>query len=828
VAADLRVLGAAMLDQAPPAAPDGAAEINSRIPGIYTYWGQFIDHDMTANTDRDSAVSDITRSPLTPRPPDEVARTLRNLRRPTFDLDSLYGNGPGLSDEAYCPDPGGPDRGLYDGIRFRLGANADGPFPGVRIPPEDDLARDLPRIGPLLAEGVITLDDLPESLRTDSGRDTRAFIADLRNDENLIVAQLHLAFLRFHNRVVDALEDDPERFGLDPGASDHERFETARRIVRFHYQWLVVHDYLKTITLAGIVDKILVGGPRHYAPQPGGVLFAPLEYSVAAFRFGHSMVRSGYDHNRNFGRPVAPAAAVQPFASFADLFLFTGNGHELDPADPTKSTPNPFRGLPALPFNWIIEWDRMTDKADADDLHFARRIDTHLAEPILNMVNEGTGQALQDDSDPANRPLRRMLRSLAQRNLLRGYVLSIPTGQAVAAEMGVTPLTEEELLRGATDPVGAALANGGFLQHTPLWYYVLKEAEVRAHGGSLGELGSRIVVETQVGILRHDPGSYLNVPGGWDPSQGVTLPAGTRSSRSATCSRSRACPPDPADATGPAGVGGRMGGMTDEPETVFFDGPEAFEAWLEEHGGSSDGIWVRMAKKHARSRRSTGRRRRGGPLLRVDRRPGQAHRRRLVPPAVHARAGPGACGRRSTARRSRRWWRRGACGPPATRGRAGQGRRPLGRGLRRRGHRDGARRPGRRPGRGGPHGGLRRPRVDEPLRDPAPHPDRQAARDAGAPDRPVRGDARRGPDALSLGGPRGGTPPDALEERVAEDTVGLRGPVQRADPGIEVLGSGEPGGERRRADPLDHRGERPAREAVDEVGAAGVDVDHPR
>lgn len=299
----------------------------------------------------------------------------------------------------------------------------------------------------------------------------------------------------------------------------------ARRLTRHHYQWLVINDYLKTVTLPGIVDKIMVGGPKHYEPLASGELFAPLEYAIAAFRFGHSMVRGGYDHNRNFGRAVPPAGSVAPFASFADLFRFTGNGHQIDAADITKSVRDPFRGLPTLPFNWIIEWDRMSSKTDPVEGHFARRIDTRLVDPIHNLVNEGTGADIQDD---AGKPIRQLLRSLAQRNLLRGYGLSVPTGQAMAAAMSVPVMSAAELQQGNSDAVNQALTDGGFLDATPLWYYVLKEAEVRANGNSLGELGSAIVVETQVGIMRNDPNSYLNDPDGeWDPSKGVTVPNGT-------------------------------------------------------------------------------------------------------------------------------------------------------------------------------------------------------------------------------------------------------------------------------------------------------------
>lgn len=513
VVADLKALGAAMVEQgAPP-------QDNSIIPPVYTYWGQFIDHDLTANTDRDSKVSDITRPDLHPIPPRDVTDKLKNLRQPNLDLDSVYGEGPAFIDRK------SPDAGFYDGLRFRIGKNADGPgIPGDKIPPEGDLDRDLPRVGPLLDAGVITEDIFTAEEKADPNFRTRAFIGDARNDENLIVAQFHLAVLKFHNRIVDQLEAKPTVLGIRNRAHDVLRFERARQLTRWHYQWLVVNDWLKTITLSGIVDKVLLGGPKHYAVRKHE-LFMPLEYSVAAFRFGHSMVRGAYDHNRNFGKKDGGPGVVLPTAAFDLLFQFTGNGFRRD-ADPTKSTRNPFLGQPTLPFNWIIEWDRFTDKGSADPTHFARKIDTRLAFPLTQLVNEGTAAALQDDSNPANKGIRMLLRFLAQRNLLRGYLLSIPTGQSVAQAMDVAPLSEAELRLNNSAEVNAALEQGGFLEKTPLWYYLLKEAEVRTNGNSLGELGSRIVCETILGLLINDRNSYLNAPGGWNPSQGAKFDDG--------------------------------------------------------------------------------------------------------------------------------------------------------------------------------------------------------------------------------------------------------------------------------------------------------------
>jgi hypothetical protein len=482
VTAALKRLGEAMAEPAPPPGQQLQPTGNSAIPAVYTYWGQFIDHDITANTDRQNTVTDITVEDLKPLQPEVVVRDLRNLRRPALDLDSVYGDGPTFE--------GGPETAaadMYDGIKLRLSEVAEGGgIRGDHIPTLGDNLRDLPR-----DSGA----QLPEDK-------TVALIGDGRNDENLIVAQLHVAFLRFHNAVVDWAQHQPG-YPQD----DRELFERVRNLVRWHYQWLVVHDYLKTVTLPGVVDKVLLGGNKVFQPRYDEV-YMPLEFSVAAYRFGHTMVRGFYDYNRNFGRP----GTVIGSASFRLIFAFTGSAR-----------PEPFNGggTLTLPFNWVIEWNRFVDKGDSLPDHFARKIDTQLAPPLFDMINQ-----ISEENEGLPEAVKNILKRLAVRNLLRGYQLAIPTGQAVADALGVAPLTEEELRRNNSDAVNAALADGGFLQTTPLWFYVLKEAEARANGNSLGEVGSRIVVETLIGQLRADPGSYLNQDGGWSPEQGVPLDDG--------------------------------------------------------------------------------------------------------------------------------------------------------------------------------------------------------------------------------------------------------------------------------------------------------------
>lgn len=483
-------LGAGMIEPAaappttPPATP--APSRDSTVPSVYTYWGQFIDHDITLNTNGpddgsgpggDQALGDIVSEPFRAFRPGAVRRSLHNGRNPLLDLDSLYGSGPRFpgekdlgttrSEAAYVPGSAKLRLG-------RVGTEPIGPF--SLVAPGDDPQRDLPR-------------------STEPGSERLPLIPDSRNDENLVVAQFHVAMIRFHNAVVDWVARHEPWFA----GTRRSLFDRAQQLVRFHYQWLVVNDYLRTLTKAGVLDAVLAEGPTLFRPARRTAM--PLEFAVAAFRFGHSMVRGAYDFNVNFtgGGPGGVATLDQ-------LFRFTGNG---------GLSPDPANPLPALPSNWPVEWPRLTDKGDPLTFRMARKIDPFLADGLGDLLNEGNS---------APEPVKALLKQLAQRNLLRGYMLAVPTGEAVAEAVRARPLTPEQLRRDASPEVVGALDD---LDGTPLWYYVLKEAEVQGNGNFLGEVGSRILVETFLYLLRLDPDSYLRRPGGdWNPGYGVRFEDG--------------------------------------------------------------------------------------------------------------------------------------------------------------------------------------------------------------------------------------------------------------------------------------------------------------
>jgi Animal haem peroxidase len=447
--ADLKVLAQEMTSQ-----PEGETtrgtepdpEENRGIPAAYTYLGQFTDHDLTF------APTSPLRGPLTT----QQLNTLVNLRTPRFDLDNLYGRGP--DEQPYMYEP--------DGIRMALGEPMSGN-------PLDPGARQLPR-----------------------GPNGRALIGDPRNDENRIVAQLHAIFLRFHNQVTDHL-----------GRNDAS-FQDVRQQVQWHYQWVLVNDFLPIILEEQTYRSVFPDPHRAVLTIPRlqtGLELMPVEFSVAAYRFGHSMIRPEYRLNTTIRRRPIFSTSTDPAADLGG-----------------------FRRIPA---DWAIDWQLFIDiehsagPAAGDPLpepvvrepQLSYKIDTALASPLGNLPP-------QIATDPS---------SLALRNLERGLAFGLPSGQEVATALHLQPMADEELV------IGRATADSskkpitqvahGFAGNAPLWTYILSEAQVTSwkHADpnlakddipiKLGPVGGRLIAEVFASLLLGDPTSYLHAETAFAP-----------------------------------------------------------------------------------------------------------------------------------------------------------------------------------------------------------------------------------------------------------------------------------------------------------------------
>ena len=492
---------------------------NDIIPAGYTYFGQFVDHDITFDP-----------TPMSVKEQDMGA--LVDFRTPALDLDNVYGRGP--ADQPYMYEK--------DGLRLRVGRAME---PAARI-----------------GAAVATVADLHRL-----AEDGTAVLGDKRNDENKIVSQLHGAMIRFHNKVVmsDAIID---QFGGD--RSTHAaRFLSATTIVRWHYQYIVLNDFLPRILEPGIVDEVLNKGgtPRlqNYLKLDATYAYIPLEFAGAAYRFGHSMVRPSYSLNS-----VVIAMAEEP-----------GLVPSLPPGDKrTQRIPlfsrerrtetQNLNGFPGtLPPCWNIDWSFFLDDVprgpgdglvnvagagEPDDFKQAiipqpsYRMDAQIVEPLDDLP-----EFFDKDVPRASR--LSIFGNLAFRNLRRGQMLRLPSGQAIATALGLTPLPDS-ILWGTGSRVGMpanapktftdafeatdtkrrnfkakyVTPDGApFKNNAPLWYYILREAEYHGvskptqegavfGGQHLGPVGSRIVAETFVALLWLDKSSILHAGGrGFQP-----------------------------------------------------------------------------------------------------------------------------------------------------------------------------------------------------------------------------------------------------------------------------------------------------------------------
>jgi hypothetical protein len=368
--------------------PPGGA-LNHRIPAGWAFFGQFIAHDITHDRTALGQHEDLAE--------------LRNARTPRLDLECIYGQGPVGQPFFYE---------LDDDAKLLV-------HPG---------GHDVPR-----------------------NHEGRGLVADARNDTQLFISQLHVAFLRFHNRVVDWVRER--------GITGDDVLLEAQRVVRWHYQWIVVHEFLPLTVGDDLFADVENHGPR--VCQFGSRPFVPVEFSDGAYRFGHAQVLPAYDVN----------AANLAVPLFPDLV-----------------------GARVVPPELAVEWWRLFDVPGQPDPQPTRRIGAKLAGPLLKLPERLVGVVPRPE-----------YASLASRDLQRGRSLDLPSGEAVASVLGVTPCTASEL------------GTEGLAPETPLWLYVLLEAEHDADGAHLGAVGGRIVAEVLLGLLDGDPTSYRIADPDWRP-----------------------------------------------------------------------------------------------------------------------------------------------------------------------------------------------------------------------------------------------------------------------------------------------------------------------
>ena len=389
------------------------------VPVGQVFFGQFIDHDITLDTS--SSFSRVNSAFETP-----------NIRTPNLDLDCIYGDGPEASPFLY--DQGG----TFGGVKLLTGADVT----GASALEQEDLVR--------------------------SPRGT-AVIGDPRNDENRIVSQIQLGMIRFHNKVADF---------LSPKYHGGELFEETRKLVTRHYHWAIIHDFLQDMCGGAVVWDVLSRGRKFYcvgSNQP----YIPVEFSIAAYRFGHSM---------------APQK-IQVQKNKSALTLF---GTKLG------------RGFtPVTDADAVVDMHEIFNTSENRNVQNAEKLDTKLASILLDLPFVGAG----DES------------SLATRNMLRSQSFLMPSGEVMAEAMGRDAAEIQTVSDAADADSGGAL--GG---KTPLWYYMLTEAGHIGRettpgnfepGEGLGPVGARIVTEVLIGLMELDPNAFLGMDRSWSPKDGL-------------------------------------------------------------------------------------------------------------------------------------------------------------------------------------------------------------------------------------------------------------------------------------------------------------------
>jgi Animal haem peroxidase len=349
---------------------------------------------------------DITADRSTLRAHADTAE-LHNARSPQLNLETLYGDGPTGHPFLFQRD---------DPAKFLLGLDGA------------DLQRN---------------------------REGTAIIGDPRNDSHMLMSQLHLAMLKAHNAFVDEARL--------AGIVNDRVFEEAARLLRWHYQWVILHEFLPTLVGPALAEEVLREGPQWFHPGHGA--FIPLEFADAAYRYGHSQIRHRYRLNLQ----------TDPVPLFPDLL-----------------------GFRAVPRQHVIDWALFFDAPGTTFAQRSKKIDGKLVQALIELPVAVTGECEIE-----------AYHSLAVRDLQRGQGVGLPSGEALARYLGAAALTAEQV----------GVASTGWSGETPLWYYILREADVFTGGHRLGPVGGRIVTEVLVGLIDADAKSFRRTQREWRPQK---------------------------------------------------------------------------------------------------------------------------------------------------------------------------------------------------------------------------------------------------------------------------------------------------------------------
>ena len=437
------------------------SEDNPNIPSGYTYLLQFIAHDMV-NTSISLAATGARRFGF------------QNARQQPLTLDTIYGGGPDVSPQAYafgvqCVQ----SRGLMPRTKLRCGRAQDQSDPTAKMP-----FADVGRATPIDVEdsGFDSAPGNPRCLRTE------ALVADARNDDHALVAQVALLFHRMHNFILDHLNGFvPAKTAPDA----YRNFICARFILTLLYRRIIVKDVLYRLLDPSVYRYYFlpdINADKLVSDPSAGV---PVEFSHGAFRCGHAMVRNSYKVRDD--TPIQSTRAMQFSSRRSPQFV-------------------------PLAKEWVIKWERFFEMNSEKPANFSHR----LRPDFSSLARSEFYFPPMTAADGAGLPGRDLVSAIYARvwsvpKLVDALRAKKPELAKFLPSYGgdyIAKLTAWLNETGNPTGVSEQFEAGdieAIVDDPPLPFFILFEADVKHDGLRLGPLGSIIVAEAIVGAMIRSP-----------------------------------------------------------------------------------------------------------------------------------------------------------------------------------------------------------------------------------------------------------------------------------------------------------------------------------